>query len=55
MTEAQRNQYRLEVKWLEKEIEQLASEVVKKPRKQRQINTYRKQIEQIRYQIDLAV
>jgi len=55
MTEHQRNQYRHEIAWLEKEIEKLALEVVKKPRKQRQIDTYRKQIEQKKYEIELGV
>ena len=55
MTDHQRDQYRHEIAWLEKEIEKLALQVKKKPRKQRQIDTYRKQIEQKRYQIDLGV
>lgn len=55
MTDHQRNQYRHEIKWLENEIEKLALQVVRKPRKQRQIDTYRKQIEQKKYEIELGV
>ena len=55
MTAHQRNQYKLEIVWLEKELNKLALQVVKKPRKQRQIDTYRKQIEQKKYEIELGV
>ncbi len=55
MTDHLRAQYRLEIEWLEEEIRKLSSQVVKKPRKQRQIDTYRKQIEQKKYQIDLGI
>ena len=55
MDDHQRNQYRHEIRWLEKEIEKLAMMIVKKPSKQRQIDTYRKQIEQKEYQIALGV
>jgi hypothetical protein len=55
MSDHQRSQYTYEIAWLEKEIEKLALQVVKKPRKQRQIDTYRKQIEQKKYEIELGV
>jgi len=51
----QRCQYRLEIIWLEKEIEKLAKMVTTKPRKQRQIDTYRMQIRQKEYEIDLGI
>ncbi len=54
MTNQQRDQYMHEIAWLEKEIEKLALQVVKKPRKQRQIDTYRKQIEQKKYEIEFG-
>ena len=38
----QRDQYKLEIVWLEQEIEKLALQAKKKPRKQRQVDTYRK-------------
>lgn len=55
MTDHQRDQYRHEIVWLEEEIEKLALQVKKKPRKQRQIDTYRKQIEHKKYEIELGV
>lgn len=55
MDDNQRNQYRLEIIWLENEIEKLAKMVIKKPRKQKQIDTYRMQIKQKEYQIELGV
>lgn len=55
MNDAQRQQYRCEIAWLEREIEKLAKESVKRPRKQRQIDTYRRQIEEKKYQIELGM
>ena len=55
MSDQQRDQFKHEILWLEKEIEKLALQIKKKPRKQRQINTYRKQIEQKKYQIELGI
>lgn len=55
MDDHQRRQYGHEIKWLENEIEKLAKMLHKKPRKQRQIDTYRKQIEQKKYQIALGI
>jgi len=55
MDDHQRRQYGHEIIWLEGEIEKLSKQLIQKPRKQRQIDTYRKQIEQKKYQIDLAI
>ena len=55
MNEHQREQYRREIIWLEIEIHKLAKQVVNKPRKQRQIDTYRKQIKQKEYEIELGI
>ena len=54
MTEHQRWQYGREIAWLEKEIEKLALQVVRKPRKQRQIDEYRRQIEHKKCQIAMG-
>jgi hypothetical protein len=55
MSDAQRKQYAHEIAWLENEIEKLAKEVIKKPRRQRQIDTYRREIEQKKYEIELGI
>ena len=55
LDENQNKQYRHEIIWLEKEIEKLAGKVIKKPRVQRQINNYRRQIQQTEYNISLGL
>ncbi len=55
MNDHQRQQCRHEIAWIEKEIVKLAKKIIKKPRVQRQIDTYRKQIRQKEYQIDLGL
>ena len=55
ITDEQRTQYAREIQWLEREIEKLAVRLPKKPRVQKQINDYRRQIKERQYQIDLGV
>jgi len=46
LTESQRIQYLSEIKWLEDEIEKLTTLQAKKPSVQRQINEYKRQIQE---------
>ena len=55
LDENQNNQYRHEIAWLEDEIKKLAARVVKKPRVQRQIDNYRRQIKETEYNISLGL
>lgn len=55
MTEHQRQQYRHEIIWVEREIEKLALRLKKNPSVQKQIDEYRYQIEHKKYQIELGV
>ncbi len=55
MDDHQRNQYRHEIKWLENKIEGLAKQLHKKPSKQKEIDTLRRQIKEKEYQIALGI
>ena len=55
MTDHQRQQYRHEIIWVEREIEKLALRLKKNPSVQKQIDEYRYQIEHKKYQIELGV
>ena len=47
--------YANEIKWLEAEIEKLAKKLAKKPRVQRQIDDYRRQIKDKQNQINFSL
>jgi len=55
MTNTRTKQYAHEIKWLEAEIEKLAKKLAKKPRVQRQIDDYRRQIKDKQNQINFSL
>lgn len=54
-TQELNKQYAHEIKWLEAEIEKLAKKLAKKPRVQRQIDDYRRQIKDRQNQINFSL